>query len=158
MGAAMLGGVSGHAGLFATSKEIGVMMQMLLNRGVYGGRRYIDSHTIDKFTTRFPKSKRRGIGFDMKQLDENLNTNMSELASESTFGHLGFTGCAAWADPEQNIVYVFISNRTYPTMKNNNLGKYDYRPKIQSAIYNAIKKDPIKPLLPMAELKSGDIE
>ena len=158
MGAAMLGGVSGHAGLFSTSKEIGVMMQMLLNRGVYGGRRYIDSHTIDKFTTRFPKSKRRGIGFDMKQLDENLNTNMSELASESTFGHLGFTGCAAWADPEQNIVYVFISNRTYPTMKNNNLGKYDYRPKIQSAIYNAIKKDPIKPLLPMAELKSGDIE
>ena len=92
------------------------------------------------------------------ELDENLNTNMSELASESTFGHLGFTGCAAWADPEQNIVYVFISNRTYPTMKNNNLGKYDYRPKIQSAIYNAIKKDPIKPLLPMAELKSGDIE
>lgn len=158
MGAAMLGGVSGHAGLFSTSKEIGVMLQMLLNGGVYGGRRYINSHTIDKFTTRYPKSKRRGIGFDMKQLDGNLNANMSELASDSTFGHLGFTGCAAWADPEQNIVYVFLSNRTYPTMKSNKLGKYNYRPKIQTAIYNSIKKDIIKQAPPMAEMKSADPE
>ena len=131
-------------------------MQMLINGGVYGGRRYINSHTIDKFTTRFPKSKRRGIGFDMKQLDEKLNANMSELASDSTFGHLGFTGCAAWADPEENIVYVFISNRTYPTMKSNKLGKYNYRPKIQTAIYNAIKKDPIKLARPIPELNSAD--
>ena len=158
MGAAMLGGVSGHAGLFSTSKEIGVMMQMLLNGGMYGGRRYIDSQTIDKFTTRFHKSKRRGIGFDMKQLDPDKKLNMSEQASESTFGHLGFTGCAAWADPEENIVYVFLSNRTYPSMKNNKLGKYNYRPRIQTVIYNAIKKDAVKPLRVQPELKSADPE
>ena len=158
MGAAMLGGVSGHAGLFSTSKEIGVMMQMLLNGGVYGGRRFIESQTIDKFTTRFHKSTRRGIGFDMKQLDESLNANMSEKASDSTFGHLGFTGCAAWADPEENIVYVFLSNRTYPSMKNNKLGKYDYRPRIQTVVYNAIKKDPVKPIKVQPQLKSSDPE
>ena len=158
MGAAMLGGVSGHAGLFSTSKEIGVLMQMLLNGGTYGGKRFIESRTIDKFTTRFHKSKRRGIGFDMKQLDPDKKLNMSEKASESTFGHLGFTGCAAWADPEENIVYVFLSNRTYPSMKNNKLGRYNYRPKIQTVVYNAIKKDEVKPLRVQPEFNSADVK
>lgn len=154
MGAAMLGGVSGHAGLFSTAQELGVMMQMLLNGGVYGGRRYINSQTIDMFTTRFHKSKRRGIGFDMKQLDPDLNLNMSEKASDSTFGHLGFTGCAVWADPEQNVLYIFLSNRTYPRMSNNKLGRYEYRPRIQTAIYNAIKKDRSQLVAPPAEMNS----
>lgn len=138
MGAAMLGGVSGHAGLFASSFDVAVIMQMLLNGGEYAGVRYLNQETINKFTKRHPKSTRRGIGFDMKQLDSSKTMNMSELASERAFGHIGFTGTATFADPEHDIIYVFLSNRTYPTMKNNKLNRNDYRPKIQSLIYEAM--------------------
>jgi len=83
-------------------------------------------------------SSRRGIGFDMKELDPEKSQNMSEKASRNAFGHLGFTGTAVFADPDHDIVYVFLSNRTYPTMRNNKLGKGDYRPRIQSVIYDAM--------------------
>ncbi len=138
MGAAMLGGVSGHAGLFSNTLELSVLMQMLLNNGYYGGRQYIKPQTIDYYTKRHWRSSRRGIGFDMKELNPDKNMNMSEKASRNTFGHLGFTGAAAFADPDHNIVYIFLSNRTYPSMNNNKLGKGDYRPKIQSVIYDAM--------------------
>ncbi|MEE9374077.1 MAG: glycoside hydrolase family 3 N-terminal domain-containing protein [Saprospiraceae bacterium] len=138
MGAAMLGGVSGHAGLFSTSKEIGVLMQMLLNKGYYGGQRYLKNETIDFCTTRHPKSSRRAIGFDMKELNTSKSLNMSELASENAFGHLGFTGCATFADPDHDLVYVLLANRTFPTMKNNKFGKNNYRPKVQSIIYRSL--------------------
>lgn len=140
MGAAMMNGISGHAGLFSNTEELAKLMQMLLNGGVYGGRRYINSKTIDLFTTRWQKSTRRGLGFDMKELDPDRSENMSTLASESTFGHLGFTGCAVWADPEENILYIFLSNRTYPNMKVNKLGRYEYRPRIQSVVYNSVER------------------
>ncbi len=139
MGAAMLGGVSGHAGLFSNSLELSIMMQMLLNNGYYGGRQYIQPKTIDYYTQRHWRSSRRGIGFDMKELDADKKPNMSEKASRNTFGHLGFTGTAAFADPDHDIIYIFLSNRTYPTMNNNKLGKGDYRPKIQSVIYDAME-------------------
>ena len=138
MGAAMLGGVSGHAGLFSNSLELAVLAQMLLNNGYYGGRQYIQPKTIDLFTKRHWRSTRRGIGFDMKELDPDKSQNMSEKASRNAFGHLGFTGTAVFADPDHDIVYVFLSNRTYPTMRNNKLGKGDYRPRIQSVIYDAM--------------------
>lgn len=139
MGAAMLGGVSAHAGLFSDSYDVAVLMQMLLNGGQYGGIQIISPRTIAEFATRHSKSTRRGIGFDMKQLDTTKTINMSELASEKAFGHIGFTGTATFADPESGIVYVFLSNRTYPTMKNNKLNRLDYRPKIQSTIYKAMR-------------------
>ena len=138
MGAAMLGGVSGHAGLFSTSQELAILMQMLLNGGYYGGRQFLKPSTIRYYTQRHWRSSRRGIGFDMKELDEERTLNMSEKASRHTFGHLGFTGTAAFADPDHDIIYVFLSNRTFPTMKNNKLGKEDYRPRIQSVIYDAL--------------------
>tara|TARA_Y100000385_G_C13109086_1_gene650914 strand:- start:1706 stop:4618 length:2913 start_codon:yes stop_codon:yes gene_type:complete len=138
MGAAMLGGVSGHAGLFSTSTEIGTIMQMLLNRGYYGGKRYINEETVDLCTTRHSYSTRRGVGFDMKELDSEKALNMSELASEKAFGHLGFTGCAAFADPEHNLIYVMLSNRTYPSMKNDKFSRNNYRPKVQSIIYRSL--------------------
>ena len=119
MGAAMLGGVSGHAGLFSNSLELAVLAQMLLNNGYYGGRQYLKPKTIDLFTKRHWRSTRRGIGFDMKELDPDKNQNISEKASRNTFGHLGFTGTAVFADPDHDIIYVFLSNRTYPTMRNN---------------------------------------
>jgi len=138
MGAAMLGGVSGHAGLFSNTQELAAIFQMLLNEGVYGGERFLRSETIKLFTTRVPGASRRGIGFDMKQLDSREKLNMTDLASPNTFGHLGFTGIAAWVDPDEELVYIFLSNRTYPKMSNRILIKNKYRKRIHAAIYNAI--------------------
>ena len=138
MGAAMLGGVSGHAGLFSNSLEIANLMQMLLNGGYYGGKRYLDEKTIDYCTSRHPLSSRRGIGFDMKELDPERSMNMSELASECTFGHLGFTGCAAFVDPENGLIYIMLSNRTFPSMNNNRFSRNNYRPKVQSIMYRSL--------------------
>lgn len=145
MGAAMLGGVSGHAGLFSNAKEIAVIYQMLLNGGNYGGHQFIRPETIKLFTTRYHESTRRGLGFDMKELDTNRTPNMSELASEDTFGHTGFTGIAAFADPKENLVYVFVSNRTYPDMNNYRFSKGDYRPRVQSQIYKSFSQNEIFP-------------
>lgn len=138
MGAAMMGGVSGHAGLFTTSYELGVIFQMLLNGGHYGGKEFVSPEIIKKYTTRYPGSTRRGLGFDMKELDTRRTLNMSELASESTFGHLGFTGTCVFADPENDLIYIMLSNRTYPSMRNNKFGRYNYRPRIQSVVYEAL--------------------
>ncbi len=140
MGAAMLGGVAGHAGLFSNSKDLGVLMQMLLNGGQYGGEKYLDEYTIRKYTSRHHKSTRRGLGFDMKELDEEKTMNMSELASPSTFGHLGFTGTATFCDPEHNLIYIFLSNRTFPTMNNKKFSRNEYRPRIQSVFYQAMEE------------------
>ncbi len=138
MGAAMWGGVSGHAGLFSNANDIAVLFQMLLNNGYYGGVEYFNPETIFKFTSRCKDCTRRGLGFDLFELDNDKTVNFSELASKSTFGHLGFTGIATWADPENQIIYIFLSNRTYPSMFNYKLGREDFRPKIQSVIYEAM--------------------
>lgn len=138
MGAAMLGGVSGHAGLFASARDLAALFQMFLQEGTYGGRRYLKPETIQTFTNRFPGDLRRGLGFDMKQLDENKHENMSSEASPTTFGHLGFTGTAVWADPTEKLIFVFLSNRTYPSMENKRLGKMNTRVKAHTAAYEAI--------------------
>ncbi|MEO1714329.1 MAG: serine hydrolase, partial [Bacteroidota bacterium] len=138
MGAAMLGGVSGHAGLFSNAQDLAALMQMLLNKGYYGGERFLEEETVEQFTKRCPDCLRRGIGFDMKQLDPDIVLNMSSLASDRTFGHLGFTGTCVWVDPDEELIYIFLSNRTYPSMKNNKLGKLNTRPLIHRAIYEAI--------------------
>jgi beta-N-acetylhexosaminidase len=138
MGAAMLGGVAGHAGLFSTAGDMAVLMQMLLNKGSYGGIRYFKAETVDLFTTRHPRSTRRGIGFDMKELDKNKQKSMSSLASASTFGHTGFTGTAAWADPTHKIVYIFLANRTYPGKNSQTFNNREYRTKVQALIYKAM--------------------
>jgi beta-glucosidase-like glycosyl hydrolase/CubicO group peptidase (beta-lactamase class C family) len=140
MGAAMLGGVSGHAGLFGNANDLAKIFQMLLNGGTYAGREYLMPETVKLFTTRFPGSSRRGLGFDMKETDPKATMNMSTLASDQTFGHTGFTGNAVWADPDQQLIFIFLSNRTYPSMDNNKLITGDYRPRIQSIVYRAIVK------------------
>ena len=135
----MLGGVSGHAGLFSNAKDLAVIMQLVLNGGYYGGKRYFSQQTVRMFTNRHPECSRRGIGFDMKETDAMKTQNLSDKASDSTFGHLGFTGTCTWVDPEHNLIYVFLSNRTYPSMHNYKLNKEDYRPRIQSVIYEALR-------------------
>ncbi len=139
MNSAILGGVAGHAGLFTNGHDLAVIYQMLLNCGYYGGMRYLNEETVKLFTHRVPGSSRRGIGFDMKQLDPNEGMNLSPLASEKAFGHLGFTGCAVWADPEYDLIYILLSNRVNPTMENEKFVHHNYRPRVQSIVYRAIK-------------------
>ncbi|GAB5555586.1 MAG: glycoside hydrolase family 3 N-terminal domain-containing protein [Saprospiraceae bacterium] len=139
MGAAMLGGISGHAGLFSNASDLAQLMQMLLQGGYYGGEQYLKPETIENFTMRHPRSSRRGIGFDLKELNPNHTANLANEASPNTFGHLGFTGTAVWTDPDEDLIYIFLSNRTYPSMNNSKLHKLDFRPRIQSVIYRALE-------------------
>lgn len=140
MAAAQLGGVSGHAGLFGTANDVAKMMQMYLQNGFYGGKQYFRKSTIDIFNTRYysKENNRRGLGFDKPQLDKNEKATCG-CVSESSFGHSGFTGNYTWADPESGILYVFLSNRTYPTMDNNKMVSSNVRTEIQKLIQDAIK-------------------
>lgn len=140
MGAAMLNGVSGHAGLFSDANDLAILMQMLLNKGFYGGKQYLKPETVQYYTSRCKGCTRRGIGFDMFQTNEKFQQNLSKKASLNTFGHLGFTGTAVWADPDNNLLFVFLSNRTFPSMKNNKLGDDNIRILVQDAVYGAMVK------------------
>jgi beta-glucosidase-like glycosyl hydrolase/CubicO group peptidase (beta-lactamase class C family) len=140
MGAAMLNQATGHAGLFSTASDLAVLMQMLLNKGWYGGKQYLQPETIRFYTSRCSDCTRRGIAFDMFQKNERFEANLSGKASEETYGHLGFTGTAVWVDPQHDLIYIFLSNRTYPTMRNNKLGKMNTRVRVQDAVYEAIMK------------------
>ncbi|HUR30462.1 MAG TPA: glycoside hydrolase family 3 N-terminal domain-containing protein [Saprospiraceae bacterium] len=139
MACAMLGGVCGHAGIFSNAHDIAVVLQMLMNGGSYGGKKFIDPDVLKMFTTRYGRSTRRGLGFDMKELDSRKNLLTSYLASSSTYGHTGFTGICVWNDPKNNLVYIFLSNRTFPSMNNNMLSTYNIRERIHSRAYKAIK-------------------
>lgn len=137
-GAAMAGGVAGHAGLFASANDLAIYGQLLLNRGEYGGERYFKTETVDKFTSKQSESSRRGLGFD--RWDSNLkNEYPSKLANPSVFGHTGYTGTCIWIDPANQLVYIFLSNRVHPqvSMKLSNL---NIRSRIQDAIYEAIEQ------------------
>ncbi|MBE0423955.1 MAG: serine hydrolase [Lutibacter sp.] len=139
MGAAMQGGIGGHAGVFSNANDIAKIIQMYLQKGYYGGQRYFQPETIDKFNHRYYASEgvRKGVGFDKPQLDKNVKATCG-CVSESSFGHSGFTGTYTWADPESEIVYVFLSNRIFPTSGNMDLLKYNIRTEIQQLIQDAI--------------------
>ncbi len=139
MGAAMQNGVGGHAGIFSNANDVAKIMQMYLQKGFYGGKRYLKPETIDKFNTCYfcNKDVRRGIGFDKPQLGKDGPT--CGCVSMTSFGHSGFTGTYAWADPEKEIVYVFLANRTYPNSEQNLLLKEGIRTEIQRLIYEAIE-------------------
>ncbi|MFB5945701.1 serine hydrolase domain-containing protein [Albibacterium profundi] len=137
-GAAMAGGVAGHAGLFATANDLAIYGQMLLNKGTYGGERYIQAATIEKYTAQFSDKSRRGLGFD-RWSPEPDSEYPSKLASPATFGHTGYTGTCIWMDPEHQLVYIFLSNRVQPTVSPY-LSKLDIRSRIMDAIYKAIQK------------------
>jgi len=139
MGAAMLGGIGGHAGLFANANDVGKIMQMYLQKGFYGGKRYLKSETIDKFNHRYfsDENVRRGLGFDKPQLDPEVKATCGCVSNES-FGHSGFTGTYTWADPASGLVYVFLSNRVYPKMDNRGLIDTNMRTRIQQIIQDAI--------------------
>ncbi len=139
--AAMLGGVSGHAGLFSNAGELAVLMQSFLQGGNYGDRQYFRQNTVDEFTrVQFPDNdNRRGLGFDKPSLDDPDSGPACKSASPMSFGHSGFTGTYVWADPAENLVFVFLSNRTYPDQDNRLLIRENIRTDIHQIIYDAIR-------------------
>ena len=139
-GASMFGGVAGHAGLFSDAYDLAMLYQMLLDGGTFNGERYLKKETIDLFTAYHSRNSRRGYGFDKPEKDNAIRKDPypASLASPQTFGHTGFTGTCVWVDPKNNLVYVFLSNRVYPTRDNNKLGQQGIRGKIQDAIYRAL--------------------
>lgn len=140
-GAAMFGGVAGHAGLFSDAYDIAVIMQMLLNGGEINGSRYLKQSTIDLFTAYHSTISRRGYGFDKPEKDNSTRKEPYPClsASPASFGHTGFTGTCTWADPEKKLVYVFLSNRVAPVGDNPLLGNLNVRPSIHEAIYKAME-------------------
>ena len=138
MAAAMQGGIGGHAGLFSNANDVAKIMQMYLQNGYYGGQQFLESRTVKKFNTCYfcNKNVRRGVGFDKP--DPNGGGPASEVVSRKSFGHSGFTGTYTWADPEEDLVYVFLSNRTFPSASNTLLIKSGLRTRIQEKIYEAI--------------------
>jgi beta-glucosidase-like glycosyl hydrolase/CubicO group peptidase (beta-lactamase class C family) len=135
--AAMLGGVSGHAGLFGNAESLAKLMQMLLDGGEFGNTRYLESSTIDKFTKRQAGDSRRGIGWDKPEMNRKRINPASDYASSLCFGHTGFTGTMVWVDPKHDLVYVFLSNRVYPTQENKKLIREGIRTDIMDVIYES---------------------
>ncbi|WP_244278808.1 serine hydrolase domain-containing protein [Pedobacter suwonensis] len=135
-GAALAGGVSGHAGLFASANDLAIIYQMLLNRGTYGGETYFKNTTVDLFTSKQSNVSRRGLGFDLWDPDSTKHYP-SDLASPQTYGHTGYTGTCVWVDPSRGLVYVFLSNRVNPTVTDK-LSNLKIRGRIQDVINKAI--------------------
>jgi len=139
MGAAMQGGVGGHAGLFGSANDIAIYMQLLLNKGTYGDVQYYQASTIETFTRKYNNNSRKGLGFDKPELNSSRSGPTSPSASADSFGHTGFTGTFTWADPQNDLIVIFLSNRTYPTMENRKLLTQNIRPKIQEEAYRILQ-------------------
>lgn len=145
-GASVLGGISGHAGLFATANDLMKLMELYRRMGCYGGEQIISRAVLEKYTSaRFPENNnRRGLGFDKPLLNNSEVPGKSaypaKSASSSSFGHSGFTGTFVWVDPEYELTYIFLSNRVYPTRDNNKLSEMNIRTNILQAAYDAVKR------------------
>ena len=140
-GAAMKGGVAGHAGLFSNANDLAKLMQMLANGGTYGGRRYLSEGVVAEFTkcqfcSPSGTGNRRGLGWDKPVRGKGGPT--CDCVSYASFGHTGFTGTMAWVDPEQHVVYIFLSNRVYPNATTNKLADMGIRTKIQEVVHDAV--------------------
>jgi len=140
MGAAMLGGVSGNAGLFGSANDLAKLMQMYLNGGTYGQHRYIRESTLDLYTSCYncEEENHRGLGFNKPVFWEDDAGPACNSASPQSYGHSGFTGTLAWADPAHELVYIFLSNRVHPDMGNNKLIDMNVRTDVQQVVYNAL--------------------
>lgn len=141
MGAAMMGGMEGHAGLFSDAEDLAILYQMLLNGGEYGGVRYLDSSTVNLWTKKQSSISRRGLGFDKPDMENTSPTSL--YASAKTYGHQGFTGICVWVDPEYDLIYIFLSNRVQPTADPNKLSSEGIRNKIMDVIYESFLFEPV---------------
>jgi len=142
--AALMGGVSGNAGLFSNANDLAKIMQMFLQLGQYGGTQYILPQTVKEFTKiQFPGTdNRRALGFDKPNpgIAGQANKFPAPDASPLSYGHSGFTGTFTWADPANQVLFIFLSNRVFPTRRNTSLIDMGIRTKMQQVIYDAIKK------------------
>jgi len=136
--AAVMGGVSGNAGLFSNANDMAKVLQMLLNGGEYGDEKYLNKETVQLFTTKKSPNSRRGLGFDKPDLENPDKSPVSLSASPHTYGHTGFTGTCFWVDPDKDLIYIFLSNRIYPSRTHNQLMQLNIRTRIQDVIYEAI--------------------
>mgnify|MGYP000727410074 CR=1 FL=1 len=132
------GGVEGNAGLFSNAGDLAKLLQLYLNNGTYGGEQYVGTETARMFTTTHSTVSRRGLGFDKPDKTNDDNSPACPEASGKAFGHYGYTGTAFWVDPENETIYIFLSNRVYPNRWNNKLSSLSTRTRIQSAMYQAI--------------------
>jgi CubicO group peptidase (beta-lactamase class C family) len=142
-GAALLNGVSGHAGLFGNANDLAKVWQMYLNDGNYGGKQYISRQTIRLFTAcqYCEVGNRRGIGFDKPEIIyDPIRSSSAKDASSYTFGHSGFTGTLVWADPQNDLLFVFLSNRVYPTRDRREIYNLNIRPAIHNMVYDLLPK------------------
>ncbi len=140
-GAALMGGVAGHAGLFGNALDLAKLMQMYLNKGELDGKRILDSNVVKDFTScHFCPKNRRGLCFEKPETDQRKESPVTSECSPESFGHAGFTGTFAWADPKNKLVVVFLSNRVYPDADDNRLTKLGIRGKIHKAFYEALKE------------------
>jgi beta-N-acetylhexosaminidase len=139
--AAMLGGVSGNAGLFSDATDLATLMEMLVQNGTYGGEKYLDSSTVKEFTSCIycAQGNRRGLGFDRPEPDMSKESPTCRSASPESYGHSGFTGTYVWVDPKYGIVYVFLSNRVAAGSNDNKLARLNIRTEIQQVIYDAVQ-------------------
>jgi beta-N-acetylhexosaminidase len=142
-GAAMLGGVSGHAGVFSNTADLAVILQIFLNGGSYGGKQYFLPSTIKEFTRyQFPNAgNRRALGFDKPIVNYSPDGPVCKSASPLSFGHSGFTGTYLWADPSNGLIYIFLSNRVYPDATNKKLADMNLRTRIHQAMYNILEAE-----------------
>jgi len=138
--AAFLGGISGNAGLFASARDVATVHQMILNNGELDGKRYLSTETCRVFTTTTSASGRRGLGFDKPVPSNPTHSPCCISAPPEVYGHTGYTGTCCWVDPVNKLVYVFLSNRTYPYDGINKLARMGIRTKIQEVIYQSIEK------------------
>ncbi|NDW08140.1 glycoside hydrolase family 3 N-terminal domain-containing protein [Dysgonomonas sp. 520] len=137
-GAAFLGGISGNAGLFSNANDLAKLYQMLLNNGEYGGEHYLSKQTCRTFTITKSSTSRRGLGFDKPDIQNTNSSPTSPSTPVSTYGHTGFTGTSFWIDPDNQLIYIFLSNRVYPKRTNRKLMSLNIRSRIQEEIYNAL--------------------
>ncbi len=143
-GAAMMDGVSANAGLFSTADDLAKLYQMLLNGGEYGGRRYLTREAVDTFTSyQYPaEGSHRGLGFDKPLLEyDAISSSVAEAASPASFGHSGYTGTFVWADPEADLLYVFLSNRVHPSRDRRAIYTLNIRPRIHTLIYSFMNRN-----------------
>lgn len=140
--ASLLGGVAGHAGLFSTAEDLAKIMTVYLNGGTYGNTKFFEPSTVALFTQKpdIVSSNRRGLGFDKPETDSTKISPTCKEAPASSYGHTGFTGTMVWSDPEQQLIYIFLSNRTYPNEYNTKLSEENIRTKIQHILYSALQK------------------
>lgn len=142
--AALMGGIAGNAGLFSTAQDLGIIGQMLLNGGTYGGKRFFKDKTVAQFIKK-QKEGHRGLGFN-KPAEEDNKRFMAQMCSMETYGHTGFAGNCIWVDPKNELVYVFLSNRIHPKASNYKLNKMKIRSRIHQAVYDALGM-PVPPIV-----------